>query len=35
MKALIVIAMVLGIAFITGVIISDFFHIDDGEDDYN
>ena len=32
MKALIVIAMVLGLAFIAGIVISDLFYIDDSED---
>ena len=32
MKVLTVLALVLGIAFMVGCIISDFFHIDDSED---
>lgn len=32
MKVLTVLALVLGIAFMIGCIIADFFHIDDSED---
>lgn len=32
MKVLTILALVLGIAFMVGCIIADFFHIDDSED---